>query len=140
MRFASLFLSISMVLCVSSCTTVRECNDHGTFPFSTEHATRAFSVSMTDNRGVNPWFADGEPTVLTIHNPTDSYREIHVTCLPSVSVTYMDYGRINGSICLHPHKEQFQLVQFMNVDAMHNVCKVDRERVVTPSDCVENWH
>lgn len=70
------------------------------------------------------WFADGGPTVLTVHNPTSRRRLVHVVCNPSVRWDYIDRGHIEGYFCLAPHREAMRLVEFMNVDAMTQVCRV----------------
>jgi len=72
----------------------------------------------------NSWFADGAPTVLTIHNPTEKQQFVHVVCNPSVDIHYIDRGHIEGYFCIAPHSEIKRLVEFMNIDAINPVCYV----------------
>lgn len=99
------------------------CHDRGA-PYTHERPTQPFSVTIANSRGVDSWTADGAPTVLTVHNPTDERRTVHVVCEPSVPPTYIDFGHIEGYFCMPPHSEKIRLVEFMNVDAMTQVCRV----------------
>lgn len=115
---------------------VTACHDKGQ-PFTYEHPTVPFHVTMTNSRGTNSWNADGGPTVLTVHNPTDRFLELHVVCHPSVPPTYIDYGHHDWWTCMGPHQEKIRLVEFMNIDALSQVCEIDKAYASTKDTCFE---
>lgn len=114
------------------------CYDSGRAAYTHERPTQPFHVTLADRRGVDSWTADGAPTVLTAHNPTGQYLQVVVKCWPSVPPTYIDYGLHNWWTCLPPHKEKHRLVEFMNVDAMTQVCRVVDQWPTSPDLCVED--
>lgn len=118
---------------------VLPCHERGPSAYTHEHPTQPFKVTVADSRGVDSWNSDGKPTVLTVHNPTDHLRQVHVVCEPSVSPTYIDYGHIEWWTCLKPHTEKRRLTEFMNRDAMTQVCTVAEQWTVRdPGQCIED--
>lgn len=109
-----------------------------TEPYTHERPTVPFHITMADSRGVDSWTADGAPTVLTVKNPTKNRVQMHVVCEPSVPPSYIDYGHIGWWLCLEPRSETRRLVEFMNIDAMTQVCHVQSWWRMTPKmTCIE---
>jgi len=129
-------LSIALLLGACSAGPLSlVCHEHGSSPYSHERPTVPFHVTMTDSRGVDSWNSDGAPTVLTVHNPTDKFLEVHVQCWPSVPPSYIDYGLHEATYCMKPHSEKVRLVEFMNRDAITQVCSVDHYVQTSPDFC-----
>lgn len=103
-----------------------------TVPYTHERPTVPFHITPVNSRGVDSWTADGAPTVLTVKNPTPDRVQMHVVCEPSVSPTYIDYGHIEWWLCLQAGGETRRLTEFMNVDAMTQVCHVESWWRMTP--------
>lgn len=102
---------------------VTSCHDAGDRPYTHERPTQPFQITV-GNGMYNAWFSDGGPTVLTVHNPTSKRQLVHVVCEPSVPPTYIDFGHIEWFTCLEPHQEKWRLTEFMNIDAVSQVCHV----------------
>lgn len=102
-----------------------------TAPYTDERPTVPFQIYPTTATTPNPWFADGGPTVLTVHNPTAQTRLLHVVCHPSVPPESIDRGGVDGWFCVRPHGEYRRLVEFMNIDALRRpVCAVEDDYVM----------
>jgi hypothetical protein len=133
---AAALVVLGLVLAGCAGPVVTSCHDRGARPFTHERATRPFHVTVGQGFS-NAWFADGAPTVLTLHNPTDTTQAVHVVCEPSVNPGYMDVGHIEWWTCLAPHSEKLRLTEFMNVDALHQVCRVEEAHRAMAGDCFD---
>ena len=116
---------VLLVLLLSGCADMvtTACHDKGP-PYTSERPTQPFHITIGNGLNNNVWFADGAPTVLTVHNPTAEKRMLHVVCNPSTDANYIDKGHTEGYFCVLPNTEESWLVQFMNRDAISQVCYV----------------
>lgn len=145
--FYAIFILLALAYLVGSCVgcaagpLVLPCHDRGPAAYTHEQPMRPFQVTIGSFSGgmyVDAWTADGGPTRLTTHNPTSQLRQVHVVCEPSVSPTYIDFGHIEWWTCLDPHTEKVRLVEFMNIDAMNQVCDIPDQWIVhARSQCIE---
>lgn len=114
---------LALAALLAGCAT-SACWDEVDSPYTDERPTQPFHVELGP-RMSEAWFADGAPTVLTVHNPTREVQLVHVVCEPSVEMHYIDRGHIEGYFCLAPRTEQRRLVEFMNIDALRRpVCHI----------------
>lgn len=89
---------------------------------TSERPTRLFTVTV-GNGMYNSWFADGPPTVLTVHNYTAQRVQVQVVCNPTTHYGYIDAGHHEWWLCLDPGQERRRFVEFLNIDALRRpVC------------------
>jgi hypothetical protein len=132
---------IGIVVMLAGCAAaaIATCHDRGARPYTSEHSVAEFHVTVG---GATPmWFADNRAgTVLTVHNPTDSYVAVRVRCVPTdVEGLYGSGWQDNKwDLCLAPHQEKVRLVEFMYIDILRDVCHVEQAYAETAQNCVEN--
>ena len=117
--------------CVSTVSTV---------PYVNERPTQRFQITRENMSIV--WFSDGAPTVLSLYNPTPQLLQFHVVCNPTNVPGYIDTGHIEWYTCVDsgtPNNpgEKRRFVEFMNIDALNQVCDLPEFWPTTRENCIE---
>lgn len=125
--------------CASNMPETYTCYDNGKAPFTSEHPTVPFVITNDwQANGVPVWFADGKPTLLTAHNPTNYFLEVHIRCYPRTNYGDIDAGHHTWNVCLPAKTDKARFVQFLNINVNKQVCAVERFYKSTTEKCVQD--